>query len=312
MREALQGPGVLGTTGLFPGAGSPVVLDLGAVSQDGSPHGRPAGRASLAGCSRAVRAAGLVPVGVCNASHDVLKTASEQGLPEVMMVHARPRSSPPQVAASRSTRNHGAEQPVPVRASDAAESVVKTPPSAAPSGTSAPAPTRTSALGEGEEGRRRGGGSCSVVEPAPATTGEQEEDRNSHSERSGSSLSEEESGRETMVYQGSVRSGQQVFAEGTSLVVLGAVSSGGEVMADGDIHVYGTLRGRALAGLSGNKSAKIFATRFDAELVGVGETFTTLDSPESLAGLVVDTPTNVCLRENKLVFHSFDLSAANP
>ncbi|CAM9339577.1 unnamed protein product, partial [Ectocarpus sp. 12 AP-2014] len=84
-----------------------------------------------------------------------------------------------------------------------------------------------------------------------------------------------------MVFKGSVRSGQQVFAEGTSLVVLGAVSSGGEVMADGDIHVYGTLRGRALAGLSGNKSAKIFATRFDAELVGVGESFTTLDSPES-------------------------------
>ncbi|CAM9654476.1 unnamed protein product, partial [Sphacelaria rigidula] len=40
-------------------------------------------------------------------------------------------------------------------------------------------------------------------------------------------------------------------------------------MADGDIHVYGTLRGRALAGLSGNTSAKIFSTRFDAELVGV-------------------------------------------
>ncbi|CAM9393861.1 unnamed protein product [Ectocarpus sp. 12 AP-2014] len=312
MREALQGPGALGTTGLFPGAGSPVVLDLGAVSQDGSPHGRPAGRASLAGCSRAVRAAGLVPVGVCNASHDVLKTASEQGLPEVMMVHARPRSSPPQVAASRSTRNHSAEQTVPVRASDAEESVAQTPPSAAPSGASAPAPATTAALGEGEEGRRRGGSSCSGAVPAPATAGEEGEDRNDDSERSGTSLSEEGGDRETMVYRGSVRSGQQVFAEGTSLVVLGAVSSGGEVMADGDIHVYGTLRGRALAGLSGKKSAKIFAARFDAELVGVGESFTTLDSPESLDGLVVDAPTNVYLRENELVFHSFDLSAASP
>lgn len=51
--------------------------------QDGSPHGRPAGRASLAGAARAVRAAGLVPVGVCNTSHDVLKLALEHGLPEV-------------------------------------------------------------------------------------------------------------------------------------------------------------------------------------------------------------------------------------
>lgn len=117
--------------------------------------------------------------------------------------------------------------------------------------------------------------------------------------------------RETMVYEGSVRSGQQVYAEGTSLVVIGAVSSGGEVMADGDIHVYGTLRGRALAGLSGSKSAKIFATRFDAELVGVGDTFTTCDDPDSLPGLVVETPTNVCLRQNKLVFQSFDLSSSH-
>lgn len=52
-------------------------------TQDGSPHGRPAGRAALAGAARAVKAAGLVPVGVCNTSHDVLQLASAQGLPEV-------------------------------------------------------------------------------------------------------------------------------------------------------------------------------------------------------------------------------------
>lgn len=63
---------------IFPPAYPPTL-----VNQDGSPHGRPAGRASLAGAARAVRAAGLVPVGVCNTSHDVLTLASEQGLPEV-------------------------------------------------------------------------------------------------------------------------------------------------------------------------------------------------------------------------------------
>lgn len=56
---------------------------------------------------------------------------------------------------------------------------------------------------------------------------------------------------------GTVRSGQQVYAEGRSLVILGGVNEGAEVMADGDIHVYGRLQGRAVAGLSGDRSAKV-------------------------------------------------------
>lgn len=56
---------------------------------------------------------------------------------------------------------------------------------------------------------------------------------------------------------GTVRSGQQVYAEGKSLVILGGVNEGAEVMADGDIHVYGRLQGRAVAGLSGDRSAKV-------------------------------------------------------
>lgn len=58
---------------------------------------------------------------------------------------------------------------------------------------------------------------------------------------------------------GTVRSGQQVYAEGRSLVVLGGVNEGAEIMADGDIHVYGRLQGRAVAGLSGDRSAKVLA-----------------------------------------------------
>lgn len=93
---------------------------------------------------------------------------------------------------------------------------------------------------------------------------------------------------EHKIYRGSVRSGQQISTDkpNQSLIVIGNVNSGGEVMADGDIHVYGTLRGRALAGLSPNKSkgsdAKIFASIFDAELVCIGQTFTTVDSLEDL------------------------------
>ncbi|MFP4648871.1 MAG: septum site-determining protein MinC [Halorhodospira sp.] len=66
-----------------------------------------------------------------------------------------------------------------------------------------------------------------------------------------------------------VRSGQQVYARGSDLVVLGAVGPGAEVLADGDIHIYGALRGRALAGVQGNARASIFCLGLEAELVSV-------------------------------------------
>lgn len=72
---------------------------------------------------------------------------------------------------------------------------------------------------------------------------------------------------------GTVRSGQQVYAEGRSLVILGGVNEGAEIMADGDIHVYGRLQGRAVAGLSGDRSAKIFTSNFDAPLIGISDIF---------------------------------------
>lgn len=71
------------------------------------------------------------------------------------------------------------------------------------------------------------------------------------------------------VLDGPVRSGQQVYARGSDLVVLGAVGPGAEVLADGDIHIYGVLRGRALAGLHGNAEASIFCLELEAELVSV-------------------------------------------
>jgi septum site-determining protein MinC len=66
-----------------------------------------------------------------------------------------------------------------------------------------------------------------------------------------------------------VRSGAQVYARGADLVVTSSVSAGAEIIADGHIHVYGTLRGRAIAGAAGDGEARIFASRLDAELVSV-------------------------------------------
>ncbi|NOT69641.1 MAG: septum site-determining protein MinC [Methylophilaceae bacterium] len=90
----------------------------------------------------------------------------------------------------------------------------------------------------------------------------------------------------TMVIDRPLRSGQQIYARGGDLVILGAVNAGAEVIADGSIHIYAPLRGRALAGASGATDARIFTTRFEAELVsiaGVYRTFET-DIPLELAG----------------------------
>jgi septum site-determining protein MinC len=66
-----------------------------------------------------------------------------------------------------------------------------------------------------------------------------------------------------------VRSGTQIYARGADLVVTAAVSPGAEIVADGNIHVYGALRGRALAGAGGDAEARIFCSRLEAELVSI-------------------------------------------
>lgn len=66
-----------------------------------------------------------------------------------------------------------------------------------------------------------------------------------------------------------IRSGQQVYIEKADLIVTASVSAGAEVLADGSIHIYGALRGRALAGISGETGARIFCQSLEAELVSI-------------------------------------------
>ncbi|HRF83083.1 MAG TPA: septum site-determining protein MinC, partial [Pseudoxanthomonas sp.] len=88
--------------------------------------------------------------------------------------------------------------------------------------------------------------------------------------------------------KGAVRSGQQLYAEGCDLTVLSTVGAGAEVIADGSIHVYGALRGRALAGAQGNPDARIFCREFHAELVAIAGHYKVLDDiPENLRGKAV-------------------------
>ncbi|GGY74497.1 putative septum site-determining protein MinC [Cellvibrio zantedeschiae] len=94
-----------------------------------------------------------------------------------------------------------------------------------------------------------------------------------------------------------VRSGQQIYAEGADLIVLAQVSEGAEVLADGHIHIYGTLRGRALAGVKGDESARIFCQNIEAELVSVAGNFMLQDAlPKEL----LKKPVQISLKGEKV------------
>lgn len=94
-----------------------------------------------------------------------------------------------------------------------------------------------------------------------------------------------------------VRSGQQLYAENRDLTVLSSVGAGAEVLADGSIHIYGPLRGRALAGAQGNTDARIFCREFRAELVAVAGHYMVLDEvPKDLHG----KPVQVWLEKDQL------------
>ncbi|WP_341520812.1 septum site-determining protein MinC [Pseudomonas sp. G.S.17] len=75
--------------------------------------------------------------------------------------------------------------------------------------------------------------------------------------------------RPTRVVTLPVRGGQQIYAQGSDLIVIGPVSPGAELLADGNIHVYGPMRGRALAGIKGDTKARIFCQQLGAELISI-------------------------------------------
>jgi septum site-determining protein MinC len=80
-----------------------------------------------------------------------------------------------------------------------------------------------------------------------------------------------------MIIDTPVRAGQRVYARGTDLIITAVVNSGAEVIADGSIHVYAPLRGRALAGASGNAESRIFALSMEAELVSIAGIYRTFE-----------------------------------
>jgi len=95
-------------------------------------------------------------------------------------------------------------------------------------------------------------------------------------------------GQPGMMHATPVRSGQQIYADNRDLTVLTTVGAGAEVIADGSVHIYGPLRGRALAGAQGNEQARIFCREFHAELVAIAGHYKVLeDIPQHLRGKAV-------------------------
>jgi septum site-determining protein MinC len=91
-----------------------------------------------------------------------------------------------------------------------------------------------------------------------------------------------------MVIDKPLRSGQQVYAKGRDLIVLAMVNAGAEVIADGHIHVYGALRGKAIAGARGNTQAHIFALVMEPELISIAGVYRTSENalPQDVLGRV--------------------------
>lgn len=97
-----------------------------------------------------------------------------------------------------------------------------------------------------------------------------------------------------MVIDKPLRSGQQVYAKGRDLIVLAMVNAGAEVIADGNIHIYATLRGKAIAGARGNTQARIFAQVMEPELISIAGVYRT--SENALPQDVLGQAAQVCLQ----------------
>ncbi|MCD6027382.1 MAG: minC [Solimicrobium sp.] len=101
-----------------------------------------------------------------------------------------------------------------------------------------------------------------------------------------------------MVIDTPVRGGQRIYARGRDLIVTAVVNSGAEVIADGSIHIYAPLRGRALAGATGNTAARIFTMSLEAELVSIAGIYRTFE--DGYPALAPHIPIQITLNSDKI------------
>jgi len=109
--------------------------------------------------------------------------------------------------------------------------------------------------------------------------------------------------QKSLIVKQTIRSGQQISAPDGDLIIMGSVSAGAEVLAAGNIHIYGTLRGRALAGIKGDTEASIFCHNLQAELISITGIYLLCDDfPQEHSGL----STHISLQNEKLTFNTLN------
>lgn len=139
-------------------------------------------------------------------------------------------------------------------------------------------------LTEGKENRKRA--EEPVVEVAPAVV-----------------APAAETASKTRIISTPVRSGQQIYARNADLIVTNSVSAGAELVADGNIHIYGMMRGRALAGASGERDSQIFCTNLAAELVSIAGEYWIMDQiPAEFFGKAA----RLCLKDGALTIQTLN------
>ncbi len=113
-------------------------------------------------------------------------------------------------------------------------------------------------------------------------------------------ISQPENSVENIFVNTPVRSGQRIYARG-DLIVAATVSAGAEIMAEGNIHVYGTLRGRALAGVQGDTDSRIFCSNLQAELISIAGNYKISDEIDSSS---FQHPVQIYLQDRALIIAS--------
>ena len=108
-----------------------------------------------------------------------------------------------------------------------------------------------------------------------------------------------QAGHPTVLVAEPVRTGQQVYAENADLIVTGTVSEGAELIADGNIHIYASMRGRALAGAKGRRDARIFIHSMQAELVSIAGIYRNFE--QQLPEHLYRKPVQLHLQDDRLV-----------
>lgn len=97
----------------------------------------------------------------------------------------------------------------------------------------------------------------------------------------------------------SIRSGQQLYAKNRDLIIVGSVNHGAEVVADGHVHIYGSLRGKALAGASGSEQTSIFTRDFKPQMVAIAGFYQIL---EEMPAEILEKPVQASLLNSQLSF----------